>query len=153
MIHETVHCVQDYRTRGSGWLVEGIADYIRFFKFEPGKIGRIAKDPHFNGSYRTTAAFLNFVSTQYDADLVKKINKAMREGEYREEIWRTLTKKTLKELDEEWRASMKKGEARNQSEFIRANEQCGVRIPTGARYDDSLDRAVLEPICLIGRAF
>jgi type II secretory pathway component GspD/PulD (secretin) len=109
MVHETVHCVQAYRTRGNpGWLVEDIADYIRFFKYEPGKIGKIAKDPHFDGSYRTSAAFLNFVTTEYDKDLVKKLNKSMREGEYREEIWKVLTKKTLKELDEEWRASMKK---------------------------------------------
>ena len=36
MVHETVHCVQQYRTRNNAhWLVEGIADYIRFFKYEP----------------------------------------------------------------------------------------------------------------------
>ncbi|HEX4589872.1 MAG TPA: basic secretory protein-like protein, partial [Gemmataceae bacterium] len=30
MVHETVHVVQQYRGRGNpGWLVEGIADYIR----------------------------------------------------------------------------------------------------------------------------
>jgi Peptidase of plants and bacteria len=109
MVHETVHCVQAYRTGGPGWLVEGIADYIRFFKYEPGKIGRLAKDPHYNGSYRTTAAFLNFAAETYDKDLVKKVNKSMREGEYQESIWKVLTKKTLKELDEEWRDSLKKG--------------------------------------------
>jgi hypothetical protein len=109
MVHETVHCVQAYRTSGPGWLVEGIADYIRFFKYEPGKIGRLNKDPHFDGSYRTSAAFLNFVTEKYDKNFVKKINKSLREGEYREEIWRILTKKSLKELDEEWRASLKKG--------------------------------------------
>ena len=40
MVHETTHVVQAYR-RGArpGWLVEGISDYIRFFKFEPGKLG------------------------------------------------------------------------------------------------------------------
>ena len=103
MIHETVHCVQAYRTRGPGWLVEGIADYVRFFKYEPGKIGKIKSDAHFDGSYRTSAAFLNFAAEKYDKHLVKKINKAMREGEYREEMWRVLTKKTLKELDDEWR--------------------------------------------------
>jgi hypothetical protein len=38
MVHETVHAVQDYRRGGNpGWLVEGIADYIRFFKYEPAK--------------------------------------------------------------------------------------------------------------------
>jgi hypothetical protein len=107
MIHETVHVVQSYRTDAPGWLVEGIADYIRFFKYEPGKIGRIRKDSHYNGSYRTSAAFLNFVAQKYDNNLVRKVNKALREGEYRVEIWQTLTKKTLKELDEEWRESMK----------------------------------------------
>jgi hypothetical protein len=107
MIHETVHVVQSYRTGGPGWLVEGIADYIRFFKYEPGKLGKISKDPHYNGSYRTSAAFLNFVVQKYDKHLVRKVNKALREGVYREEIWKTLTKKTLKELDEEWRESMK----------------------------------------------
>ncbi len=80
MIHETVHCVQDYRTHSVGWLVEGIADYIRFFKYEPGKIGKIAKDPHYNNSYRTSAAFLNFVVTQYDKDAVKKVIKSLWRG-------------------------------------------------------------------------
>lgn len=109
MIHETVHCVQSYRTRGNpGWLVEGIADYVRFFKFEPGKIGKIKTDSHYNGSYRTTAAFLAFVTDKYEKELVRKLNKAMREGEYREEIWKTLTKKSVKELDDEWRETLKK---------------------------------------------
>ncbi len=109
MVHETVHCVQDYRTRGNpGWLVEGIADYVRFFKYEPGKIGKMRADPHYNNSYRVTAAFLNYVTEKYDKELVRKLNHAMREGEYKEEIWRVLTKKSVQELDEEWRESMKK---------------------------------------------
>jgi hypothetical protein len=109
MIHETVHCVQSYRTRGNpGWLVEGVADYIRFFKYEPGKIGKLNPDrARYNGSYRVTAAFLAYVSEKYDKELVRKLNKAMREGEYREEIWHVLTKKTVQELDEEWRASLR----------------------------------------------
>jgi Peptidase of plants and bacteria/F5/8 type C domain len=110
MVHETVHVVQRYRTRSNpGWLVEGIADYVRFFKFEPGKIGRINPDrAKYNGSYRVTAAFLNYVTEKYDKDLVKKLNKAMRDGEYKEELWKDFTKKTVQELDEEWRASLKK---------------------------------------------
>ncbi len=37
-VHETVHCVQSYRGRGNpGWLVEGVADYVRFFQYEPTK--------------------------------------------------------------------------------------------------------------------
>jgi hypothetical protein len=109
MVHETVHCVQSYRTRGNpGWLVEGIADYVRFFKYEPGNLGKINADKaRYNGSYRVSAAFLAYVTDKYDKQLVRKLNKAMREGEYDESIWKVLTKKTLAELDKEWRASLK----------------------------------------------
>jgi hypothetical protein len=110
MVHETVHVIQRYRTRNNpGWLVEGVADYVRFFKYEPGKLGRINPDrARYDGSYRVTAAFLNYVSEKYDKELVRKLNRAMREGEYKDDLWKELTKKTTKELDEEWRATLKK---------------------------------------------
>jgi hypothetical protein len=110
MVHETVHCVQVYRTRNNpGWLVEGIADYVRFFKYEPGKIGPInANRARYDGSYRVTAAFLAYLTEKYDKEIVRKLNKAMRDGEYNEDVFKELTKKTVKELDEEWRASLRK---------------------------------------------
>ena len=110
MIHETVHVIQRYRSRNNpGWLVEGVADYVRFFKYEPGKIGPInAQTARYNGSYRVTARFLAYVAEKYDKDLVLKLNKAMREGTYKEELFKELTGKTVQELDEEWRASLKK---------------------------------------------
>ena len=43
VVHELTHVIQQYRRtkRTDGWLVEGIADYVRFFKYEPNtKIGR-----------------------------------------------------------------------------------------------------------------
>ena len=109
MIHETVHIIQRYRSRNNpGWLVEGVADYVRFFKFEPGKIGPINADrAHYNNSYRVTARFLDYVTEKYDKALVLKLNKAMREGAYKEDLFKELTGKTLPELDEEWRASLK----------------------------------------------
>ncbi len=109
MVHETVHVVQHYRHRGNpGWLVEGIADYIRFFKFEPGNLGAINADPHYNGSYRTSAAFLAFVADKYDKDLVRKLNRLMRAGDYQDATFQDLTGKTLPELDAEWRQSLPK---------------------------------------------
>jgi hypothetical protein len=108
MVHETVHIVQSYRLPGNpGWLVEGIADYIRFFKYEPGKIGRIV--PHrarYDGSYRVTAAFLAYLTEKYDKQIVRKLNKMMREGEYKKEVFQKLTGKTLEQLGEEWRATL-----------------------------------------------
>jgi hypothetical protein len=108
MVHETVHVVQRYRLGNNpGWLVEGIADYIRFYKYEPNKPKALRPEQaKYNGSYRVTAAFLDYLTQKHDKDIVGKLNKAMREGEYKEEVFKVLTKKSLAELDEEWRASL-----------------------------------------------
>jgi hypothetical protein len=110
MVHETVHCVQLYRGRGNpGWLVEGVADYLRFFKYEPGKAGRLNPErAKYDGSYRVTAAFLNYVEENHSRGIVKKLNAAMREGKYKEELWKEITGKTLEELGQQWRASLVK---------------------------------------------
>ncbi len=110
MVHETVHVVQHYRGRGNpGWLVEGVSDYIRFFKFEPGKLGRINPErARYDGSYRVTAAFLAYLTEKYDKQIVRKLNQMMREGHYREEIFKELTGKTVQELGEEWRATLRR---------------------------------------------
>jgi hypothetical protein len=109
MVHETVHVVQAYR-RGPrpGWLVEGISDYIRFFKFEPGKLGRInPQTARYNGNYRVSAAFLAFLGSKYDKDIIRKLNAILREGHYEEGVFQKLIGKPLRELDEEWRATLK----------------------------------------------
>jgi hypothetical protein len=110
MVHEAAHVVQHY-TKGDnpGWLVEGVADYVRFFKFEPGNLGPIDRDrAHYNGSYRVTAAFLAYLVEKYDKDLVLKLNQQMRAGEYKDEAFQDLTGKPLEELDDEWRATLKR---------------------------------------------
>ncbi|HEV3344602.1 MAG TPA: basic secretory protein-like protein [Pirellulales bacterium] len=108
MVHETVHVVQSYRgRRNPSWLVEGVADYVRFFKYEPGNLGPIdAERARYNGSYRVSAAFLAFLVEKYDQQIVGKLNRLMRAGEYREETFRELTGKSLDQLDDEWRATL-----------------------------------------------
>lgn len=110
MVHETTHVVQRYRGRGNpSWLVEGLADYVRFFKYEPGKIGKIdAEKAKYDASYRTSAAFLAYVVDKYSKTLINDLNKAMREGKYNEEIFKEKTGKPLKELGEEWKETLKK---------------------------------------------
>lgn len=108
MIHETVHCVQNYRRRGlPGWLVEGIADYIRFWKYEPGRAGRLNPErARYDGSYRTTAAFLAYLANTYDSQIVKKLNAQLREGKFTPESWSALTGKSVDELNQDWRRSL-----------------------------------------------
>ena len=108
MVHETVHCVQQYKGRGNpGWLVEGIADYCRFWRYEPGRAGRlIPEKAQYNASYRTTAAFLAYVTDRYDRQAVPKLNAMCREGRYTPAAWRALTGKDVEELNQEWRQSL-----------------------------------------------
>ena len=119
-VHEMVHLVQHYgdarknnphATKNPGWLVEGIADYIRFYLYEPQVHGadigpKRASKVNYDGSYRTTANFLNWVSLKYDRPLVLKLNAACRQGLYTEDLWKKYTGRTLQELNEEWKADL-----------------------------------------------
>ncbi len=109
-VHETAHCVQQYKGRNNpGWLVEGVADYVRFFKYEPKKPGKLAPEKaKFDGSYRTTAAFLEYVVVTHDKDAVLKLNAAMRNGKYSPDLWKDITGKTLEDLGRDWQKSLAK---------------------------------------------
>ena len=115
VVHELVHVVQQYgrgrrnnpnATRTPGWLTEGIPDYLRWFKYEPethgAEIRNIAR-AKFDASYRVTGNFLNWVTEQYDKDIVRKLNAAAREGKYDPELWKSFTGKTVQELGDEWK--------------------------------------------------
>lgn len=45
VIHELTHVIQSYPPSRDGWLVEGIADYVRFFRYEPGTTLKIRDPP------------------------------------------------------------------------------------------------------------
>jgi len=122
VVHELVHVVQNYSiarrtnpnpTRTPGWLVEGIADYIRWFLYEPETHGaeitsRNISQARYNGNYRISANFLNWATETYDKDIVRKLNAAAREGNYNEDLWTKLTGHTVQELGDEWKASLEK---------------------------------------------
>jgi hypothetical protein len=117
VVHEMVHVVQSYGSarrnnpqavRTPGWLVEGIPDYIRWFLYEPETKGaeiteRNLAKAKYNASYRITGNFLNWVTQNYDRELVRKLNVAARQGKYSEQLWKDWTGKTVQELGDEWR--------------------------------------------------
>ena len=115
VVHELVHVAQQYgRTRRGStnpvWLVEGIADYIRWFKYEPEPTGTRPPDPDeasYTDSYRTTAGFLNYVTEKHDKEIVAKLNAAMREGKYGANLWKEYTGKTVDELWKEYVATLR----------------------------------------------
>jgi len=106
VIHELVHVIQAYPDSPNkpGWLVEGIADYIRLWKYEP-EVPRPRIDPqksNYRDSYRTSAAFLAWVSWKYDKRLVRKLDAALRQGSYSDAIFEDVTTKNLDALWEEF---------------------------------------------------
>ncbi|MCW5947105.1 MAG: DUF4157 domain-containing protein [Fimbriimonadales bacterium] len=109
VIHELVHVVQQYprNDKKPGWLVEGIADYIRWWRYEPeAPRPRIDYEKaNFTDSYRTTAYFLAWVSRRYDMRLVPTLDLALRKAEDPMPIFRQLTEKNVEELWKEFIAS------------------------------------------------
>jgi Domain of Unknown Function (DUF1080)/Peptidase of plants and bacteria len=127
LLHEEVHVVQQYgwgrrsntnapRVRVPGWLTEGIPDYIRWFKYEPQSHGadvtwmrgRRNLKLSYDGMYRISANFLDYVVEHYDKGLITKLNAACRQHTYTDEIWKTATGKTVEELNDEWKTSVEK---------------------------------------------
>lgn len=111
VIHELTHVIQAYPGRGEkpGWLVEGIADYIRWWRYEP-ESPRTPINPEkakYTDSYRTTAAFLAWIVGKYDRGIVRQLDKSLRERKYSAEIFKTSTGKTLDELWTEFVAGIK----------------------------------------------
>jgi len=104
VIHELTHVVQAYPEpkpgyEKPGWLVEGIADYIRLFKFEP-QAPRPVIDPdksNYRNGYKTAAEFLNWIETNYP-NTVRILNKALRAGEYEESIIKNICGKDFDAL-------------------------------------------------------
>ena len=118
-IHELVHVMQAYWTKDATndncpeWLSEGIADYVRWFMFEPQSGGcDYLKDAgtratiHYNDSYRETASFLDYVEKEHPGT-VKKANALMRKARFNDRLfWKEATGKTAAELEAGWKRSL-----------------------------------------------
>ncbi len=120
-VHELVHVAQQYGRRDlqkanarstPGWVVEGIADYIRWFQYEPqskGAVlsGRRIDEAKYDASYRVTGNFLDWVIKHKDAELLRHLNAAARTGQYDSSLWKERTGLTLPELEAEWKAALR----------------------------------------------
>ena len=99
--------IQGCYRKAPDWLTEGIADYVRFYLYEPESRGCAMdvkrEDIRYNGSYRVSANFLNFVEKKYPGT-VKELNALCRQGKYDENsYWQKRTGKTVLELEQEWK--------------------------------------------------
>ncbi len=103
VIHEMTHVIQQYRRRQPSWMVEGVADYIRFYQFEP-NAPRPRIHPQrssYRDSYRTTAAFFAWLVETQDSEFVRKLNARLRTQRCNEAVIEELLGQSV---DDAWQA-------------------------------------------------
>lgn len=112
-IHELTHVAQAYPGGNKpGWLVEGIAEAVRYQLSPPDDTWRTevdALDPaklDYKKSYRDTAPFLLHIEKQKPGSLAK-FSRAMKDIKYTDALWPELTGKTPDEWLTEIRATKK----------------------------------------------
>jgi acetyl esterase/lipase len=109
VIHELFHVVQSYPRQKAdmGWLTEGIADYVRFWEFEPQTHQRqINKEKaSYRNSYRVTAAFLGWVESKTPGS-VAKLNAQLRKGGRDETVFKDVVGT---DVDELWKGFVEAG--------------------------------------------
>lgn len=142
MIHELTHIIQNYHGQGErpGWLVEGIADYIRWWRYEPGadptKINPLKNSYH--DSYRITGMFLNWISNHYNKGIVPRLDKALRDGSYTDALFKDLTGKDLDTLWSEF-APKPAAIAEAGGSAAPTDTKAGMKtLPSGLQYQDLL---------------
>jgi len=98
-IHELTHIAQAYSAPGErpGWLVEGIAEAVRY-QLSPADdpwrraVDRI--DPQkldYHNAYRDNALFLTWIEARGHRQLIARLNRALKSGSYTEATWVELT--------------------------------------------------------------
>jgi hypothetical protein len=104
VIHELCHVVQSY-PKGVGWITEGIADYIRNYKFEPRPPGKVNPKSSYKDGYKTAAVFLAWIEKTKDKDFIRKMNEALRTSKYKDELFKEWAGADVDELWKEFLAA------------------------------------------------
>ncbi|HLO40013.1 MAG TPA: basic secretory protein-like protein [Phycisphaerales bacterium] len=106
LIHEVTHIIQAYprQKEDLGWLTEGIADYIRFWLYEPQtRQHPINKEKaSYRNSYRVAGAFLGWLVETHDKEIVTKLNAKLRAGNADASIFNELLNKSVDDLWKEF---------------------------------------------------
>lgn len=106
IVHELTHLVQRYPRNkvDTGWLVEGIADYVRWWRYEP-EAPRPRIDPaknKYTDAYRTTASWLAWTSRKYNMGLVPALDRDLKKGDDPAPTFQKLTGKKYQETWDEF---------------------------------------------------
>lgn len=106
VVHELVHVIQNYGPNRHSWLVEGIADYLRWAIYE-GKPQSWFSVPNqadgYRRSYQVAAGFLLWLETDLAPGIVNKLNTALRQRKYTDEMFEKETGMNLTALWEAYK--------------------------------------------------
>jgi hypothetical protein len=115
LIHELTHVTQNYKEApGTGWLLEGIADYVRHRYFERDIEPKLReldgytvdqvklRKQGYRFGYTIASPFLFWLETRKDKDLLIRLNTALREGNYSPDIFQQYCGAPLDELWQEF---------------------------------------------------
>ncbi len=108
VIHEMAHVFQAYPPNQPSWLVEGIADYVRYALGYQNTWSYAHCGPgseSYTSGYWCSAAFLQYVERLYDKDIISKLDAELKKGAYNDALFKTYTGKTLEELWQECKAA------------------------------------------------
>ncbi len=104
VFHELVHVIQNYGPTRQGWLVEGIADYLRWAIYEAKPLSWFAlpnRPDGYRQGYQVTAGFLLWLESDRAPGIVNKLNTALRNKNYSDELFES---ETGLDLDALWAA-------------------------------------------------
>jgi hypothetical protein len=101
ILHELVHVIQAYPPGSPGWLVEGIADYVRYYHYEPAKGAAFRARPgqSYRRGYNPAAALLASAQAGKPKAIVAELNRRGHAGRLTEEAFKEVTGETP---DEAW---------------------------------------------------
>jgi len=118
VIHELTHVVQNYpRSKSSNpfWVVEGMADYVRYYEFEPEKRVPINWKKTYRDGYAIGSAFLDWLQRTRDSHIIEKLNARLAIGEYTDELFPNFAGAPLDRLWTEFLAAEKPNRAADQT--------------------------------------
>lgn len=115
LVHELTHVNQQYKeSPGIGWLVEGMADYVRHKYFEQDIEPRLLELDRYHVDqvklrkqgylfgYTIASPFLDWLQTRKDENIILTLNKALREGSYSPAIFQKCCGASLDALWQEF---------------------------------------------------
>ena len=108
VIHELTHVVQNYpRSKKSNpfWVVEGMADYVRYYDYEPEKPVPADWKKTYRDGYAIASAFLDWIQRKHNARIIEKLNARLAIGEYTDDLFADYAGAPLEQLWTQFLAS------------------------------------------------